>query len=49
MKYTQGKILLNETILEGRYKEYKVCDEDEVKTIVEIKKIPTKRLPRTGY
>ena len=38
----------NETILEAYHKDYKVCDEDHVETIIENKPI-LKKLPRTGY
>lgn len=41
--------VINETILEGHYQEYKLTSEDTVTTIIQKKKEEVKRLPRTGY
>lgn len=42
--------ILNETILEGYNKTYKLSDSDFAKTIIEVDdKLETKKLPRTGF
>ena len=41
--------IINETILDGYYQEYKLTDEDTVTTIIIKEKDEPKRLPRTGY
>ena len=48
-KLEEGQEIENETILEGYHQRYKVCDEDKVKTIIQIKKPEVKKLPRTGF
>ena len=42
-------VLINETVIEGKHQNYKVCDEDKTETTVENKKENIKKLPRTGY
>ena len=41
--------VINETILEGHYEEYKLTSEDSVTTIIINEEPDPKRLPRTGY
>ena len=44
-----GESMINETILEANYNEYKICDEDEKITIIQHKREQLKKLPRTGF
>ena len=44
-----GECMLNETILEANYNEYKICDEDKKTTIIQHKREQLKKLPRTGF
>ncbi len=44
-----GESMVNETILEANYNEYKICDEDEKTTIIQHKREQLKKLPRTGF
>lgn len=41
--------LINETILDGYYEDYKLSSEDIVNTVIENKIQQEKRLPRTGF
>ena len=43
-----NKVEFNE-ILEGKHNDYKICDEDEVITIIRENKPEPKKLPRTGF
>lgn len=44
-----GENMINETILEANYNEYKICDEDKKTTIIQHEKKQIKKLPRTGF
>lgn len=41
--------LINETILEANYNDYKICDEATKETIIQNKEEKVKKLPRTGF
>lgn len=46
---TENQEVRNTTILEGKHNDYKICDEDEVTTIIRENKPEPKKLPRTGF
>lgn len=46
---TENQEVKNTTILEGKHNDYKICDEDEVITIIRENKPEPKKLPRTGF
>lgn len=41
--------LINETILEANYNNYKICDDATKETIIQNKREEIKKLPRTGF